>query len=135
MYHYKRQEPPENNANLTIADSSSFKYKSDLLKNAAEEDSNAVCKNAQIMVLLSYVSNFFKSAELLLINTKLYIQLNYTKNSVISDADGATTFKVTKTELYVAVVTLKTEDNNKLNQLFDSEFKIIVYWNEYKSKI
>ena len=75
-----------------------------------------------------------------LINTKLSIQLNYTKHSVISSGDGAgnndsLTFKVTKTEFYVPVVTLDTEDNNKLNQLLDTEFKRTVYWNEYKSKI
>ena len=75
-----------------------------------------------------------------LINTKLYIQLNYTKYSVISSGGGignndSSTFKITKTELYVPVVTLNTEDNNKLNQLLDTEFKRTVYWNEYKSKI
>ena len=37
--------------------------------------------------------------------------------------------------MYVPVVTLKTEDNNKLNQLLDDEFKRKVHWNEYKSKI
>ena len=70
-----------------------------------------------------------------LINTKLYIELNYSKNSVISDNAGNSTFEITKTELYVPVVTLNTEDNNKLNQLLDSGFKRKVYWNEYKSKI
>ena len=57
-----------------------------------------------------------------LINTKLYIQLNSTKNSVISHGfndgdDNSSTFKITKTELYVPVVTLNTEDNDKLNEL------------------
>ena len=65
----------------------------------------------------------------------MYIQLNYTKHSVISDNAGASTFKITKTELYVPVVTLKTEDDNKLNQLLDGEFKRTVYWNAYESKI
>ena len=65
----------------------------------------------------------------------MFIQLNYTKNSVISDNAGATTFKITKTELHVPVVTLKTEDNNKLNQLLNTEFKRTVYWNEYKSQM
>ena len=70
----------------------------------------------------------------------MYIQLNYTKHSVISSGGGvgdddSSTFKITKTELYVPVVTLKTEDNNKLNQLLDTEFKRTVYWNECKSKI
>ena len=32
------------------------------------------------------------------------------------------------------MVTLNTEDIEKLNQLLDTEFKRTVYWNEYKSK-
>ena len=112
-------------------------------------DGNAVWKNAQIIVPLKYISSFFRSLEIFLINAKLCIQLNYTKNSLISDNTGVTTFKITKAELYVPVVTLNTEDNNKLNQLLESEsgdsttnlksedskFKRTVYWNQYKSKI
>ena len=72
-----------------------------------------------------------------MINTKLYIELNYTKNSIILtiDASDSSKFKIAKPELYVPVVTLNTEDNEKLNQLLDTEFKRTVYWNEYKSKI
>ena len=75
-----------------------------------------------------------------LINTKLYIELNYSKHSVISSGGGignddSSTFKITKTELHVPIVILNTEDNNKLNQSLDSEFKRTVYWNEHKSKI
>ena len=66
-------------------------------------------------------------------------------NNAILTVDGSSSFKyksdllgrptkITKTELYVPVVTLNTEDNNKLNQLLDSEFKRTVYWNEHKSK-
>ena len=135
MCQFKRQEPLANNPDLTVNDSSSCKYKSNLLKNATAEDGNAVWKNAQIIVPLKYISSFFRSLELPLISTKLYIQLNCTKNSVISNAEGNSTFKITKTELYVPAVTLKTEDNNKLNQILDTEFKRTVYWNEYKSKI
>ena len=102
--------------------SSSFSYKSGLLgkptnlvNNVLPDNTNPVWKNAQIIVLLKYISSFFRSLEIPLINTKLYIQLSWTKNSVISTVDGAnsTTFKITKTELYVPVVTLKTEDNNR----------------------
>ena len=134
LYQFKRQEPLDNNADLTIA-STSFDYKSKLLGDATAEDGNAVWKNAKIIVPLKYISSFFRSLELPLINTRLYIELNYSKNSVISNVAGDSTFKITKTELYVPLVTLNTEDNNKLNQLLDTEFKRKVYWNEYKSKI
>ena len=36
-------------------------------------------KNVQIIVPSKYISNFFRSLELPLINTKLYIELNWTK--------------------------------------------------------
>ena len=119
---------------MTTANSSSFKYKSSLLGDSTVDGNNRVWKNAKIMVPLSHVSTFFGSLQLPLIKTKLSIQLNWNKNSVMSDAAGVTAFKITKTELYVPVVTLKTSDNNKLNQLLDTEFERIVNWNEYKSR-
>ena len=120
---------------MTTNNSSSFKYKSSLLGNSTADNANKVWKNAKIMIPLKYIGNFFRSLELPLINTKLELQLNWTKDSVISDAAGVTTLKITKTELYVPVVTLKASDNNKLNQLLDTEFERIAYWNEYKSRI
>ena len=132
LYHFNRQEPLLSNVVLTVAGSSSFKYESDLLGRPTNitlanilDGLNLIWKNAKIIVPLKYVSSLFRSLELPLINTKLYIQLNYTKNSVIStiDAANSSTFKITKTELYVLFVTLKTEDNSKLNQLLNTEFK------------
>ena len=49
--------------------------------------------------------------------------------------DDSTKFQITKTELYVPVVTLKTADNNKLSELLKKGFKRSVFWNEYKSNI
>ena len=132
LYNFKRQEPLANNANLTVAGSSSFKYKSELLGPAPNTEINNACarvmkqseanpiwKNAQIIVPLKHISSFFRSLEIPLINTKLYIQVNYTTYSVLSTVDAAdsTTFETTKAELYVPVVTLSTKDNNKLNEL------------------
>ena len=53
----------------------------------------------------------------------------------MSSVVGATRFQITKTELYVPVVTLETADNTRLNQLFETSFKRSVFWNEYKIKI
>ena len=123
LYQFKRQEPLENNADLTVNESSSFIYKSSLLGASGDGGGgNRIWKNARIIVPLKYVSSFFRSLELPLIVTKLYIELSYTKNSVISTADDdePRAFKMTKTELHVPVVTLNTEDNNQLNQLLDT---------------
>ena len=164
LYQFKRQEQSYDNnnnnnnnnnnykdiVNLTADYSTSFKYKSGF-SGITETQINAnvnpniplahrLWRNVQIIVPLKYISSFFRSLEMSLINTKLYIQLNYTKNSVISSGGGAgnndsSTFKITKTELHVPDVTFNTGDNNQLNQLLDTEFKRSVYWNEYKSKI
>ena len=53
----------------------------------------------------------------------------------MSDIEGTRKFQITKTELYVPVVTLKTGDNNKLNELLETGFERSVFWNEYKSAI
>ena len=155
LYHFKRQQQTFSNDHradiipLTADNSSSCKYKSGLInfdKNANQNFplAHRLFRNVQIIVPLKYISSFFRSLEMPLINTKLNIQLNYTKNSVIShrfaepDANqgaNSSTFKKIKTELYVPVVTLNTEDNDKLNQLLDTEFKRKVYWNEHKSEI
>ena len=148
LYHYKRQEPLENNANLTVAGSTSFSYKSGLFggsvsvlanRNQNIRDDHRLWQNVQIIVPLKYISSIFKSLEMPLINTKINIQLNYSKNAVISTGNvtDSTNFKITKTELYVPVVTLNIEDNNKLetSKSKNNKFKRTVYWNEYKSKI
>ena len=87
------------------------------------------------MVPLKYVSNCFRSLELPLINTKLYMELNWTKYSVLSSTDQNSIFQITKGELYIPVVTLNTENNNKLSKLLSEGFERTVIWNEYKSKI
>ena len=134
LYQFERQEQNFDNAgniiDISVNGSTSCIYKSDLsgkptnlVNDVLTANTNPTWKNGQIIVPLKYFSSFFRSLELPLINTKLYIQLNWTKSSVISDNAGNSSFKITKTEFYVPVVTLNTEDNNKLNQLLDSEFK------------
>ena len=44
-------------------------------------------------------------------------------------------FQITKYELYIPVVTLNTENNNKLSELLRKGFGRTVVWNEYKSEI
>ena len=90
-------------------------------------------KNIKIVVPLKYISNFFRSLELPLINTKLYMELNWTKYSVLSTTDQNSIFQI-KGELYIPVVTLNTENNNKLSKLLSKGFERTVIWNEYEIK-
>ena len=88
LYHFKRDEQSLNNGdivNLTTDNSSSFKYKSSLLTGLTTEDGGAgadayrTFKNAQILMPLKYISLFFRSLELPSINTKLQLELYWTK--------------------------------------------------------
>ena len=155
LYQYKSPEPRDNNGvlnDVTFANSSSFKYQSGLIQKQlttenghstpvnAGADPNFIVdhrlwKNIKIVVPLKYVSNFFRSLELPLINTKLYMELNWTKYSVSSSIKQNSTFQITKGELYIPVVILNTENNNKLSGLLSKGFERTVIWNEYKSKI
>ena len=79
LYQFKRQEQsyhannPKKTIPLSTANSSSFKYKSGFL--GTTETQIAADTNPNI----PYISSFFRSLEMPLINTKLSIQLNYTK--------------------------------------------------------
>ena len=76
LYQYKRDEPPEDDdvAILTVNNSSSFKYKVNLLGNPVP--TNLIVKrNLKIVVPLKYLSKFFRSLEMPLINCKIKLIL------------------------------------------------------------
>lgn len=54
--------------------------------------------------------------------------------SEIRPPTGAT-FKIKDTKLYVPVVTLLTQDDNRLLEHLKTRFKWIIKWNKYRSKI
>ena len=90
-----------------------------------------VFKSVKMAVLLKYLSNFWRSLEMPLINCKIHLELNCTKDCVMS-AIADTTFKITNTKLYVPIVTLSSKDNVKLVKLLEEGFKRPVHWNEYQ---
>ena len=101
-----------NPANVTETRSSSFKYKSSLLKdlnsrnvaantNPDIADTYRLFTNAEIVVPLKHLTNIFRSLEMPLINFKIHLELNWTKNCVMStagDNDNKTAFKITSTK-------------------------------------
>ena len=72
LYQYKRDEPPEDDAvaDLTADNSSPFKYKINLLGNPVVAN-NVARRNIKVVVPLKYLSNFFRSLEMPLINCKI----------------------------------------------------------------
>ena len=59
LWQFKRDEGLANNADLSIDNSQSFKYKSTLLEKTTNSDNgNSFVKDAEIVVSLKYLSNF-----------------------------------------------------------------------------
>ena len=111
LWQYKRDELNLNTAgnidNVNAYDSSYFKYKTKLLEGLTTRDIGAnidpnianahrLFTNVQILVPLKYISSFFRSLELPLLNTKINIELNWTRNSVLSNVATVTTFQIYK---------------------------------------
>ena len=89
-------------------------------------------EDVKIVKLLKYLSNFWRSLEMPLINCKIELSLRWYENCILSSSGTAATFTITDTGLYVPIVTLKIEDNAKLSKLLSEEFKRSIYWNKYK---
>ena len=90
--------------------SSSFKYKVSLLGNPVVAD-NVARRNVKVVVPLKYLSNFFRSLEMPLVNCKIKLNLTWKKECVLSNQAGAAVFIINDTKMYVPIVTLSKEDN------------------------
>ena len=75
-------------------------------------------KDVEIIIPLKYLSNFWRTLEMLLINCEVI--LTWSKDCVITNSTGEGKFAITETKLYVPVVTLSTKDNEKLLQQLKS---------------
>ena len=94
-----------------------FKFK---IKITAQTKNDGEINCVEIMVPLKYLSKFWRTLKMLLINCKVEIVLNY--------------FTITETNLYVPIVTLSTQVNAKLLPQLKSDLKRTISWNKYLSK-
>ena len=135
LYQYRRDEPPENDAvaDLTADNSSSLKYKISLLGNPVVAN-NIARINVNVVVPLKYLSNFFRSLEMPLINCKIKLNLTWIKECVLSTDNGNAVFIINDTKMYVPVVTFSKEDNKDFIEQQNKGFQRSIYWNEYKTK-
>ena len=76
-----------------------------------------------IAVPLKYLSNFWRTLEILLINCKINLILTWSETCVITNSSDAGAFVIPDTKLYVPFVTLSANDNAKLLQEFKSFLK------------
>ena len=124
-------------ADLTANNSDSLKYKIKVLGNVTEVAGDAAGVrrlNVKVVVPLKYLSNFFRSLEMPLINCKIKLNLTWKKECVLSTGAGEAVFIINDTKLYIPVVTLLKEDNKDFIEQQNKGFQRSIYWNEYKTK-
>ena len=138
LWQYCKDIPARNDNNEVVVftrnnliDSFNFKVK------FAGQTGNNGTKDVEIMVPLKYLSNFWRTLEMPLINYEVNLILIWSSTCVLAavgDANQAATFAITNTKLYVPVVTLSTQENTKFLQQLKSGFKRVINWNKYLSK-
>ena len=102
---------------------------------------------------LKYSSTFWRTLDIPLINYEVSLTLTWNENCVITskaareadpgaDLAGAginnptnAVFKITDCKLYVPVVTLSAENDNKLLAQLKTGFKRTIKWNKYRSEM
>ena len=127
LWQFKRDEVPVNNADLTIDGSKSFKYKAALVGKTADAVSgtNSSVNDAKTVVPLKYLSNFWRSLEMPLINCKVYLELNWIEDCILSSAGSYAKFEITDDKLHVPIVTLFTKDSEDLARQLSEGFRLL----------
>ena len=138
LWQYCKDIPARNvNDEIIIFDANnltdSFKFKAKI----TVQTGNDGTKDVEIMVPLKYLSNFWRTLEMPLINCEISLILTWSLTCVLVSTvnqNQAATFAITDTKLHVPVVTLSTQENTKFLQQLKSGFKRVINWNKYLSK-
>ena len=107
-------------------------------------------KEAEIALPLKHLRNFLNSLSIPLINCEVSLALSWSETCVITsmekrilvagqpnrgDSPESTTFKIKDPKLYVPVVTLSAENDNKILEQLKTGFKRTIKWNKYRSEL
>ena len=130
LWQYCKDIPAvNNNGDIVIFnganDTDSLNFKSKII---GKTNDDGDIENVEIMVPLKYLSNFWRTLEMPLINCEVELIIN------TNVANQNPTFTITETNLYLPVVTLSTQDNGKLLPQLKSGFKRTLNWNKYLAK-
>ena len=134
LWQIKIDEARADNVDLDVNydnfNSQSFKYKTALVgktKDVFNVTINYV-KYTKIIVPLKYLSNFWRSLEMPLINCKIPLELNQIEDCILSSDGDSVKFKITDAKLHVPIVPLSTKDNINLTKQLSDGFKRSVDW-------
>ena len=152
LFNYCRDEPNSTNignVNISIRNSESFDYKT---KITGSLDTVELEKQVTIAIPLKHLGNFWRNLDIPLINCEITLNLTWYDKCVLVGRAHRTaaagppavaavecptneTFRVTNCKLYVPVVTLSAENDNKLLEQLKLGFKRTIKWNKYMSQI
>ena len=158
LLNYYRDEPKEHTlgvgnyeVNISIRNSKSFDYKSKVVGSLADGELE---KDVEIAIPLKYLGNFWRSLDTPLINCEITSILSWYKECVLvgralrnapdpqpnppiaaTESPTSVKFEITDSKLYVSVVTLSAENDNKLLEQLKSGFRITIKWNKYMSQM
>ena len=96
-------------------------------------NTNDSVKNRRTVVPLKNLSNFWRSLEMLLINCKIHLELNWIEDCILSSAGDSAEFKIAIAKLHVPIVTLPAKDNVNLTKQLSNWFKRSFYWNSLQT--
>ena len=159
LFNYYRDEPKEptigdgNNAiNISIRNSESFDYKTKIVGSLAAGELEK--DDVEIAIPLKYLGTFWRSLDIPLINCEITLILSWYKECVLVgkalrnapdrqpnppiaaiESPTSARFEITDCKLYVPVVTLSAENDNKLLEQLKSGFKRTITWNKYMSQM
>ena len=90
-------------------------------------------RSIKIVVPLKYLSNFFRSLEMPLINCKIKLNLTWKKECVLSSDAGDAVFIINDTKMYVRLLLCQKKIIRILLNNKNKEFQRSIYWNEYNT--
>ena len=94
---------------------------------------NTFVKITVTVAPLEYLSNFWRSLEMLLINCKVHIELNWMGGCILSSAGNSAKFKITDARLHIPIVTLSIKYNVNLTKQLSSGFKKSAHSSSYQA--
>ena len=69
-----------------------------------------------------------------LINCKVYLELNWIEDYILSSAGNTAKFTITDTKVHVPIVTLINKDSKNLAKQLKNGFNRSFCWNSYETK-
>ena len=150
MFNYYRDEPNEitigagyNAINISIRYSKSFDYNNKIT--GSLDVGEDVKEDVEIAIPLKYLGNFWRILDIPLINCEITLVLSWYKECLLVgrafrgppaavanriNSPTSAKFEITDCKLYVPVVTLSAENDNKLLEQLKSGFRRSMKWNK-----